>query len=142
MAGSKTPARTPSTRRAPARARTTRSTRTSTKTAPTARPEAITAAEAATKAEGPKKQKKLKVVRDSFTMPQSDYDKIAALKKRFLKHGASVKKSELLRAGLHLLERLADPVLLEEIGLLESVKTGRPAKQEVGKEKGKPRKPK
>ena len=81
----------------------------------------------------PKKGPKLKVVRDSFTMPQADYEKIAQLKKRCLKSSVSVKKSELLRAGLHLLERLADADLLGEISRLESVKTGRPTNEESGK---------
>jgi hypothetical protein len=59
------------------------------------------------------------------------------LKKRCLKGGMSAKKSELLRAGLHLLERLTDADLLREIGQLESVKTGRPTNEESGK-KAKP----
>lgn len=85
----------------------------------------------------PKNGPKLKVVRDSFTMPQADYEKIAQLKKRCLRSSVSVKKSELLRAGLHLLERLADADLVAEIGRLESVKTGRPTNEESGK-KSKP----
>lgn len=88
---------------------------------------------AVAKRQTPKKEKKLKVVRDSFTMPQADYDKIAVLKKRCLKGGISVKKSELLRAGLHVLERLAEPMLMQEIAQLENVKTGRPAMHELGK---------
>ena len=55
------------------------------------------------KDEKPRRAKKDKVVRDSFTMPKSDYEKIAELKQRCLDAGVSVKKSELLRAGLALL---------------------------------------
>jgi hypothetical protein len=75
-----------------------------------------------------KHTKKEKVVRDSFTMPKSDYDKIAALKQKCLDAGVSVKKSELLRAGLLLLEASAPKRLLAAISAVETVKTGRPTK--------------
>lgn len=74
-----------------------------------------------------KRPKKDKVVRDSFTMPKSDYDKIAALKKKCLEAGVSVKKSELLRAGLLMLESAAPKRLLAAVSSVEAVKTGRPA---------------
>jgi hypothetical protein len=76
-----------------------------------------------------KRAKKEKVVRDSFTMPKSDYDKIAALKQKCLDAGVAVKKSELLRAGLLLLEGIPVDRLLEAIAAVETVKTGRPAKR-------------
>ncbi|MFP3566675.1 hypothetical protein [Paraburkholderia sp. SIMBA_030] len=75
-----------------------------------------------------KRVKKEKVVRDSFTMPKSDYDKIAALKQKCLAEGMSVKKSEILRAGLLLLESAAPKRLLAAVSSVEQVKTGRPAK--------------
>jgi hypothetical protein len=75
-----------------------------------------------------KRAKKEKVVRDSFTMPKSDYDKIAALKQKCLEAGVSVKKSEILRAGLVLLESAALKRLLAAVSAVEQVKTGRPAK--------------
>lgn len=75
-----------------------------------------------------KRVKKEKVVRDSFTMPKSDYEKIAVLKQKCLDAGVSVKKSELLRAGLLLLESAASKRLLAAISAVETVKTGRPAK--------------
>ncbi|NPT61660.1 hypothetical protein [Paraburkholderia elongata] len=78
----------------------------------------------AKKAKQPKKEK---VVRDSFTMPKSDYDKIASLKQKCLDAGVSVKKSELLRAGLMMLESAAPQRLLAAVSSLETVKTGRPA---------------
>jgi len=76
-----------------------------------------------------KRAKKEKVVRDSFTMPKSDYDKIAALKQKCLDAGVAVKKSELLRAGLLLLEGIPVDRLLDAIAAVETVKTGRPAKR-------------
>ncbi|MGN6652365.1 hypothetical protein [Trinickia sp.] len=75
-----------------------------------------------------KRVKKEKVVRDSFTMPRSDYDKIAALKQKCIDAGVSTKKSELLRAGLLLLEAAPLKRLLAAVAAVETVKTGRPAK--------------
>jgi hypothetical protein len=75
-----------------------------------------------------RRAKKEKVVRDSFTMPKSDYAKIDELKKRCVAAGISVKKSELLRAGLQMLAFAADKRLVAAVSALEPVKTGRPAK--------------
>jgi hypothetical protein len=75
-----------------------------------------------------KSENKVKVVRDSFTMPQADYDLIAALKQKALKAGLQVKKSELLRASLKALSRLSAAQLKRAISDLEKIKTGRPKK--------------
>ena len=75
-----------------------------------------------------RRAKKEKVVRDSFTMPKSDYAKIAVLKQKCLDAGISVKKSEVLRAGLLLLEGATAQRLLAAISAVETVKTGRPSK--------------
>jgi hypothetical protein len=72
--------------------------------------------------------KKEKVVRDSFTMPKSDYAKIDELKKRCVAAGVSVKKSELLRAGLQMLAFAPQKRLVDAVCAVERVKTGRPAK--------------
>jgi hypothetical protein len=69
-----------------------------------------------------------KVVRDSFTMPQDDYAKIAKLKQSCIKAGLHVKKSELLRAGLRALDTLTIAQLKQAIGKLDTIKTGRPKK--------------
>lgn len=71
---------------------------------------------------------KIKVVRDSFTMPQSDYEKIGELKQLCLKSGMHVKKSELLRAGLRALAKLNATQLKLAVSGLEKIKTGRPKK--------------
>lgn len=71
---------------------------------------------------------KMKVVRDSFTMPQADYDLIAALKQKALKAGLHVKKSELLRASLQALSKLTAAQLKRSLSGLEKIKTGRPKK--------------
>ena len=74
-----------------------------------------------------KKPKKAKVIRDSFTMPEEDYTKLAVLKKKCLAAGVSVKKSELLRAGVNMLETLPIAKLKGVIAALVDVKTGRPS---------------
>jgi hypothetical protein len=71
---------------------------------------------------------KVKVVRDSFTMPQADYDLIAALKQKALKADLHVKKSELLRASLQALSKLTVVQLKRALSGLEKIKTGRPKK--------------
>jgi hypothetical protein len=83
-------------------------------------------AEAAVKK--PKKEHKEKVVRDSFTMPQSEYQKIAEIKETCLKAGLPVKKSEVLRAGLKALVEMNAAQLKRALAGLERIKTGRPKK--------------
>lgn len=75
-----------------------------------------------------KKEQKKKVVRDSFTMPHDEYQKIAEIKAICLKAKLHVKKSEVLRAGLNLLAGLTDAQLKQALGKLEKIKTGRPKK--------------
>lgn len=75
-----------------------------------------------------KKAQKVKVVRDSFTMPQSEYQKIAEIKAACLKAKMHVKKSEVLRAGLKLLAELNAAKLKLVLSGLEKIKTGRPKK--------------
>ena len=76
-----------------------------------------------------KSDNKMKVVRDSFSMPKNDYAKIGELKELCLKSGMKVKKSELLRAGLHALSKLNASQLKQALSGLEAIKTGRPKKQ-------------
>lgn len=75
-----------------------------------------------------KEGSKEKVVRDSFTMPQPDYNLIADLKQAALEHGQHLKKSEILRAGLHALAKLNATQFKLAISSLEKIKTGRPKK--------------
>jgi hypothetical protein len=74
---------------------------------------------------------KAKVIRDSFSFPEQDYLKISELKKTCLAAGIHVKKSEILRAGLHLLTKLNLPELQQAIDQVEKVQTGRPNSSEV-----------
>lgn len=75
-----------------------------------------------------KTEGKEKVVRGSFTMPKADYNIIAEIKQKALKTGLHVKKSELLRAGLHALSKLSAAQLKQTMSSLEKIKTGRPNK--------------
>ena len=74
------------------------------------------------------KKTKLKVVRDSFTMPQSEYQKIAQIKEIGLKAGLQVKKSEVLRAGVIALCAMDEAQLKLALSGLDKIKTGRPNK--------------
>ena len=66
--------------------------------------------------------KKIKRVRDSFSMPRNEYEVLGALKQRSAKLGRPGKKSELLRAGLKLLAALNDKALLAALQALPATK--------------------
>ena len=74
------------------------------------------------------KPKKPKLVRDSFTFPKDEYQAIAGLKQKALGLKHSAKKSEILRAGLKLLNSLSDKAFLAALTNVPALKTGRPAK--------------
>lgn len=74
------------------------------------------------------KPAKIKMERDSFTMPKEEYAQIAVLKKRLESVGQPAKKSELLRAGLALLSKLDDAALKATLAAVPTIKTGRPKK--------------
>lgn len=88
----------------------------------------VKAAKPATAPTPAPKEKKLKVVRDSYTIPKAEYTQLGELKKRALSLGLSAKKSELLRAGLMLLSQQSDTQLKASLGKVPAIKTGRPAK--------------
>ena len=74
------------------------------------------------------KVKKPKLVRDSFTIPKTEYAALDELKLRAAKLGHPVKKSELLRAGIKALVAQSDAALLATLATVPSIKTGRPKK--------------
>lgn len=74
------------------------------------------------------KAKKPKLVRDSFTMPEIEYAVLGQVKKTCLKAGIEVKKSELLRAGVALIEGLDIEQLKMVLASLTPLKAGRPKK--------------
>lgn len=71
--------------------------------------------------------KKPKLVRDSFTIPKTEFAAIDQLKSRAIALGTSVKKSELLRAGLMVLQGLNDAAYKAALAAVPTLKTGRPA---------------
>jgi hypothetical protein len=71
--------------------------------------------------------KKPKLVRDSFTIPKTEFAAIDQLKTRAIALGTSVKKSELLRAGLMALQGLNDAAYKAALAAVPTLKTGRPA---------------
>lgn len=73
-----------------------------------------------------KAEKKESVVRDSFTMPKEDYQRIEECKNRSLLLQQAMNKSEILRSGLIALQQLDDSSFLQIITHLKKVKTGRP----------------
>jgi hypothetical protein len=100
-----------------------------TKTSPTKAPQAKIAdkKKAAAPAKATK-EKKVKVVRDSFTLPKTELLQITEMKKRAMALGVEVKKSELIRAGLQALSGMADAAFKKAMANVPTIKTGRPAK--------------
>lgn len=96
---------------------------------PKAKPVKAAKAAKPAKVEKPVKAKKLRLVRDSYAMPDTEYAQIAVLKKRMSGLGSEVKKSELLRAGVAVLAALNDAELKAVIDRVERIKTGRPSKK-------------
>ena len=74
------------------------------------------------------KEKKVKVVRDSFTLPKTELLQVTEMKKRAMALGVEVKKSELIRAGLRALAGMADTAFKKAMADVPTIKTGRPVK--------------
>lgn len=74
------------------------------------------------------KDKKVKLVRDSFTIPKPEYLILDALKARALVLGQAVKKSELLRAGIKALASMTDAQFTNTLKSVPALKSGRPSK--------------
>ncbi len=74
------------------------------------------------------KPKKIKLVRDSFTIPKLEYLMLDALKLRAVSLEKSVKKSELIRAGIKALAAMPDSQFLAAVKAVTPIKTSHPAK--------------
>lgn len=70
-----------------------------------------------------------KVIRDTFTMPSTDYDLIAAIQHRCLQSALNVTRSEIVRAGLKILNELSDENLMQAMQAVEKIKSGRPSRK-------------
>ena len=75
------------------------------------------------------KARKQKLVRDSFTMPELEYEALADVKKACIRSGVAVKKSELLRVAVALLRKMDVADIEQALAALTPVKAGRPSKQ-------------
>jgi DNA-directed RNA polymerase subunit H (RpoH/RPB5) len=95
--------------------------------APTPAPKAA-AKKPVAKPAKPKKPAKVKVIRDSFTMPEADFAIIDRIKLRAIEWKQPVKKSEVLRAALYALGALPDAQVKKLLSGLSPVKKGRPNK--------------
>lgn len=73
------------------------------------------------------KVKKLKMVRDSLSMPKLEYAVLDTLKLRAAKLANPAKKTELIRAGIKAIAAMSDAAFLAAIKAVPSIKTGRPA---------------
>jgi hypothetical protein len=87
------------------------------KTAPPAAPR---------KAESTPEVPRGKIVRDSFTFPESEYEQLKELKQRAVRLSRPAKKSEVLRAGLLALQAMNDRAFSKAIDAVPTIKTGRP----------------
>jgi len=69
---------------------------------------------------------KEKVIKDTFTMPESDYSLLDKCKSRAIMKHHVINKSEIIRAGLILLNALSDKAFLKSISAVKKMKSGRP----------------
>jgi hypothetical protein len=104
---------------------------------PAAKPATKTVAKAAAKPASAKpaatkviKDKKIKMVRDSISIPKTEYLALDEMKLRAAKLSLPVKKTELIRAGIKALSALADAAFVQAIRAIPSLKTGRPSKND------------
>ena len=65
------------------------------------------------------------VIRDNFSMPETDYGLIDQLRQACLQQGVAVNKSELVRAGLIALTELSPAQLRQAVARVEKIKVGR-----------------
>lgn len=70
-----------------------------------------------------------KLIRDTFSMPHTDYQLIAELLERSPAMAARSTKSEIVRAGLKVLHNMDDEDLSQVLTQVRRLKTGRPAKR-------------
>ena len=138
MASKKTPVKASPTKSKPAvTAKTTIKSNTSKPTTPpsaTTQTKALTPAlkELASKPESKTlkilKPKKLKLIRDSFTIPKPEYLVLDDLKLRAAELKHPIKKGELLRAGIKALAAMTAAQFKLALQAVPALKTGRPSK--------------
>ena len=95
---------------------------------PAVKPVVKTEAKSAAKPVKAEKPRKPKLVRDSFTIPKTEYVVLQALKERAERLTRPAKKSEILRAGVAALAAMSDLAYLQALAKVPAIKTGRPGK--------------
>jgi len=81
-----------------------------------------------TKANNATKTVKTKLVRDSFAIPEKEYAALVAVKKACLKAGLEIKKTELIRIGIALVNNLTTAKIKTAQAKLTQISAGRPKK--------------
>ena len=71
---------------------------------------------------------KTKLVRDSFAIPEKEYAALVAVKKACLKAGLEIKKTELIRIGIALVNTLTTAKIKKAQAKLTQISAGRPKK--------------
>jgi len=74
------------------------------------------------------KSVKTKLVRDSFAIPEKEYAALVAVKKACLKAGLEIKKTELIRIGIALVNNLTTAKIKTAQAKLTQISAGRPKK--------------
>ena len=74
------------------------------------------------------KPEKIKMVRDSFSLPEGDYAKLIEMKKKCIAAGVHVKKSELMCLGLLQLAKLGNASLITSAKRIATVKKNKTSK--------------
>ena len=89
-------------------------------------PDALSPAKGGSVAASSPPKQKIKLVRDSFTIPKNEYIALSDLKLRSIRMGRPAKKSEILRAGIAALSKMSDAAFSAAFDAIPSLKTGRP----------------
>ncbi len=76
----------------------------------------------------PTKTVKTKLIRDSFAIPEKEYAALVAVKKTCLKAGLEIKKTELIRIGIALVNNLTTAKIKTAQAKLTQISAGRPKK--------------
>lgn len=125
----KKPASKPTlTKATPATKKTPTSKLASLKAAPSKAAEAAKVAKSIKDKPTKERAPKIKMVRDSFTFPETDHRLLTDLKKRVVVLGHEVKKGELVRVGIAVLAAMDNKALLAAVAKVDKLKTGRPKK--------------
>ncbi len=71
------------------------------------------------------------VIRDTFSLPPTDYALLEQLRTRAISLGQVINKSEFVRAGLHALIDMPEPEFSQAIVKIEKIKLGRPKPKKI-----------